>query len=148
MQRPSHLHHDDRKLIALWLAVGGTMAVIVALWILILPSQLAQDGRINLNVSQWYAARQNDVRPQQKSFSQVMAEQEAQLNAMDQSQTTQPTNADSVRNIGALPAAIESALQNVNAPAAGTNAAANVKAGTNAPTNVNAPVAVNAPKKP
>ncbi|MEK9151870.1 MAG: hypothetical protein AAB692_00735 [Patescibacteria group bacterium] len=47
-------HHDPdegKRHLALWLAVGGTMAVIVALWAMLLPAQMGDFS--------FFGARQN-----------------------------------------------------------------------------------------
>jgi hypothetical protein len=47
-----------RRVIALWLAVGGSMAVIVAVWALVLPWQLGSVvGSARLDSSRWSVVR-------------------------------------------------------------------------------------------
>ena len=73
------LHEHHRKHIALWVAVGGTMAVIVALWVLILPMQL-QDMRVAgfRGAARW-SAQAPEERASAASFTDVLAQQRRTL---------------------------------------------------------------------
>jgi hypothetical protein len=129
------LNPNDRKHVVMWAAVGGTMLVIVALWVMILPSQLAQTGRSEMNFSRWYQARTEDTKSDRQSFSEVMAEQKAQLDALENSQKTNTSieEAKNVQKIDELRAKIDAATNanaNTNAPATSdtTAPAANVNA--------------------
>ncbi|HTM67670.1 MAG TPA: hypothetical protein VL426_00065 [Candidatus Binatia bacterium] len=102
---PLHEHH--RKHIALWVAVGGTMAVIVALWVLILPMQL-QDSRFAgfRGAARWSAARADE--PSSKpTFSEVLSAQRRTL--QDIEKRTGTSSGDTSLKIQELRAKIEAA---------------------------------------
>jgi len=111
------MHQEHRKHIALWVAVGGTMAVIVALWVLILPMQL-QDSRF---LGMRGAARWNGVHVEEggnngPSFGDVLAKQRRRL--LDIEKKTGTSTQDATVKIQELRAKIEAANQKNEAPAA------------------------------
>lgn len=74
-----------RKHLAMWIAVGGTMAVIVVLWLLILPMQLREQRFTGLRgATRWYTAEDGwtETAPQQ-SLTEVLAEQRRRLDAIE-----------------------------------------------------------------
>jgi hypothetical protein len=74
---------DQHRHLALWIAVGGTAAAVVALWALILPTQIR---RVRLegerDRSRWTVLGE-DGQSVQKSFSDIMAEQRARLDEIE-----------------------------------------------------------------
>ena len=131
-----HLDDHQKKHLVLWTAVGGTTAVIVALWAFVLPQQLARfssasgDG----SLTRWMSAQQPaDSGEKQQTFMEVLQAQRARLDAVANSQASAGKTGNNV-NIDELRAKINSALN--------TNAASN--ANLNAPTDLN----LNAPAKP
>lgn len=104
---PLHEHH--RKHIALWVAVGGTMAVIVALWVLILPMQL-QDARFaGLRGAARWSARPAEESDAKATFSDVLAQQRKTLLDLEKRTGTSP--GDTSLKIDELRAKIEAASQ-------------------------------------
>ena len=98
---------DDyqKKRLALWASVGGTMAVIVALWAFVLPQQLGKlashsgDG----SLTRWMSVRQSAVDPgeQSQTFSEMLQKQRDRLNAVAQNQRDVGNTGNNV-NIDAL----------------------------------------------
>lgn len=75
---------NRNKHVALWVAVGGTMAAIVALWFVALPLQM-RDVRLDglRDAVRWGAAR--DAAPaEEPSFDDALAAQRRALEAMEQ----------------------------------------------------------------
>lgn len=74
-----------RKHLAMWVAVGGTMAVIVVLWLLILPMQLSQQRFTGLrDATRWYTAEDGwTATDEQPSFAEVLEEQRRKLDAIE-----------------------------------------------------------------
>lgn len=75
-QEKSDSHSKDlrayrRKHVALWTAVGGTMALIVTLWAILIPTQF-ELGRSSASrkADRWYSMESNEER--QKSFSEAL----------------------------------------------------------------------------
>ena len=101
------LHEHHRKHIALWVAVGGTMAVIVALWVLILPMQL-QDSRFAgfRGASRWSAVApdESDTQP---TFTEVLSRQREVL--LDLEKRAGTSQDDTSLKIQELRAKIEAA---------------------------------------
>jgi len=74
---------EQRKYVAFWVAVGGTSAVVVALWAMIVPTQLR---RVRLEAqkdrSRWGVV--DDAGGEKvKSFSELMEEQRAALDEIE-----------------------------------------------------------------
>ena len=110
------LHEHHKKHIALWVAVGGTMAVIVALWVLILPMQLQGSRFIGMRgAARWNAAGADDGQAE-SSFVDVLARQRQRL--LDIEKTTGTTRQDASLKIQELRAKIEAASQRNEAPSA------------------------------
>lgn len=67
----AELHHHRRKHLALWTAVGGTMTLVVTLWVLLLPTQF-ELGRSSAmkDSDRWYALQAEDQK--QKSFHEAL----------------------------------------------------------------------------
>ncbi|MEY4744436.1 MAG: hypothetical protein RL272_381 [Candidatus Parcubacteria bacterium] len=112
-----HRRHDEHKRhLALWIAVGGTMSVIVVLWVLILPMQL-QGQRFNgmRDAARWNAAR-GDGAAEAPTLAEVLAKQRRQLEAIEKGQQAKTTGA--AAKIDELRAKIEAASQKNEAPPA------------------------------
>lgn len=65
------LRHHRRKHLALWIAVGGIMALVVTLWALLLPTQF-ELGRSSVakDSDRWYALQKEDQK--RKSFHEAL----------------------------------------------------------------------------
>lgn len=65
------LRHHRRKHLALWTAVGGTMALVVTLWAVLLPTQF-ELGRSSAakDSDRWYALQKEDQK--RKSFHEAL----------------------------------------------------------------------------
>lgn len=114
---PERLDEHSRKHIALWVAVGGTMAVIVALWVLILPMQLRDLSFTGVrDAARWYTTEVEATGGPQPTFSEVLRQQRLDLEEIERQATTE-TSVDSSAKIDELRAKIE-ASNNANAPAA------------------------------
>jgi hypothetical protein len=59
-EKPRRLPDVDRRELSLWLAVGGTMSLVVAIWFLLLPWQLQSMIRQSLTpTGQWAVVKGN-----------------------------------------------------------------------------------------
>jgi hypothetical protein len=114
---PGRLDEHSRKHLALWIAVGGTMAVIIALWVLILPMQLADMKFSGVgDAARWYTTQVDATGGPQPTFSEVLAQQRRDLEEIER-QTTTESSGNSSAKIEELRAKIE-ASNDVNvAPA-------------------------------
>lgn len=112
-------HDEHRRHIALWVAVGGTMAVIVALWVLILPMQLSDTRFLGLrDAARWNAANGDDGSTE-PTFQEVLLQQRRQLESYERSAGISAET--SVDKIEELRAKIEAASKrNEAAPATTT----------------------------
>lgn len=125
---------DDyhKKRLVLWASVGGTMAVIVALWAFVLPHQLAKfsaEAKDDSSLSRWISERKADGQEANQSFVELLQRQRDRLNAVERNQREAGnTNANNAIDIDELRAKINSGL----------NANADAGAGA-ADTNTNAP---------
>ena len=115
-------HDEHKRHVALWVAVGGTMAVIVALWVLILPMQLSDSRFLGLrDAARWNAAGSDAGDDPSPTFEEALAQQRRQLRAFEES--ISETKNDSVTKIQELRAKIEAASQKKEiAPPANINA--------------------------
>ncbi len=121
-----HRRDEHKRHIALWVAVGGTMAVIVALWVLILPMQL-QDMRFAgvRDAARWNAARSADAPESGTTLDDVLAAQRRKLQAIERNVNANgQANTSAALKIDELRAKIEAASQK-NEAAPPTNAPAN-----------------------
>lgn len=50
------LHPHAKKKVAIWVAVGGIMALVVAMWVILLPTQL-KDANLFGNADRWQVYR-------------------------------------------------------------------------------------------
>lgn len=93
------LQPSQKKRVTLWVAVGGTMAVIVTLWALQLPSQMARMRTQSQGpVSRWIPSdgpQAEEEKP--KTLQEVIAEQREQISdledlqrAVDEQEKTSP----------------------------------------------------------
>lgn len=77
-------HQEHRKHVAFWVAVSGTSAIVVALWAMILPTQLR---RIRLSAQQdksrWGVVEDTQAKEKVKPFAEIMAEQRATLDEIE-----------------------------------------------------------------
>lgn len=91
---------EQRKYVAFWIAVGGTSAVVVALWAMILPTQLQ---RVRLEAqkdrSRWGVVDDGGG-AKVKTFNELMAEQRTTLDEIEKrvspSGTQEPASAASI----------------------------------------------------
>lgn len=83
MQQQGHDVH--KKHFAMWIAVGGTMAVIVVLWLLILPMQLREQRFTGLRgATRWYTAEEGwAANAEQPSFAEILEQQRKRLDAIE-----------------------------------------------------------------
>ncbi len=111
---------DDyhKKRLVLWASVGGTTAIIVALWAFVLPHQLAKfkaDSSGDASLSRWISERKADGQDSSQSFVELLQRQRERLNAVARNQLEAGnTNASNAINIEELRAKINSGL-NANA---------------------------------
>jgi hypothetical protein len=100
-------HHQKR--VAMFVAVGGTTAVIGALWLLVLPMQL--DGATRLGAAR--AARwgnADDAGPKtERTFTQIIEEQKMQLQRLEAERETTPEGEESANGPADLLTKIEAA---------------------------------------
>ncbi len=89
--RPVAASGYGRKHLALWLAVGGTMAVIIAMWLMLLPMQLNDTRLPNAgDLSRWSVVR--SAKDQTRSFEDNLRAIRQKLNELTQSsQQIQPS---------------------------------------------------------
>ncbi len=86
-----------KKQLALWLAVGGTMAVIVTMWVLLLPMQLS-DIRLPSarDLSRWSVVK--SAKEQSRTFDENLRAIRQKLNELTQTSQQQaqpaPVNID------------------------------------------------------
>lgn len=75
----------DKKNATLWLAVAGTMAVVVTLWLLQLPSQLERlEQSAASPVSRWGVRERSEAPEEKKTLGEVIEEQRRELEKMQQ----------------------------------------------------------------
>src|SRR5512142_2167974 len=112
-----HRRDEHKRHIALWVAVGGTMAVIVALWVLILPMQL-QDMRFAgvRDAARWNAARSADAPESGTTLDDVLAAQRRKLQAIEQNVGSVNASGGAALKIDELRAKIEAAAKKNEAP--------------------------------
>jgi septal ring factor EnvC (AmiA/AmiB activator) len=135
------LNDEHKRHLVLWASVGGTAAVIVALWAFVLPHQLARfsaESSDDGSLSRWMTERKSGTSgDSSQSFSELLQKQRERLNAVARNQIeTGNTNANNGINIEDLRAKINSGL-NANA-ATDTNLPAG-QAGSATKPNDNAP---------
>lgn len=119
-----HRRDEHKRHIALWVAVGGTMAVIVALWVLILPMQLSDMRFAGVrDAARWNAARGADA-DSGTSLSDVLATQRRRLEAIEKNTAATGQQGSATLKIDELRAKIEAAAKKNEAPPA-TNEPAN-----------------------
>lgn len=101
-----------RKHFAMWIAVGGTMAVIVVLWLLILPMQLSTQRFTGLrDATRWYTAEEGWAATEaQPSLAEVLEEQRRRLDAIELN--TGAAVGGNAKKVEDLRAKIEAANQN------------------------------------
>jgi hypothetical protein len=110
-----------RKLIALWLAVGGSMAVIVVLWFVLLPVQIGDLRLPNAaDLARWrtLAPASNTNMSLDETLTQIRSRLEKLTNSSQPGPTQQP---NTVVNIEALRQKLEAAALRNEAAAPGTN---------------------------
>ncbi|HSD12760.1 MAG TPA: hypothetical protein VLC10_04325 [Patescibacteria group bacterium] len=115
-------HDEHKRHIALWVAVGGTMAAIVTLWVLILPLQLrGMHFSGAADAARWNATRGETTAA---SFEDVLAQQRRQLDAIEKNTGTAAQAGSAALKIDELRAKIEAASKK-NEAAPATNEPAN-----------------------
>jgi len=114
----------DRKLTALWLAVGGSVAVIVALWFMLLPMQI---GELRLpsakDLDRWHTLK--PAADTVKSFDENLRLIRERLGQLTNStQAPAPANKPAtVVDIEQLRQKLEAASQRIESQATNTNEA-------------------------
>lgn len=76
---------EHHRHIALWIAVGGTVAAVVALWALILPTQMRQIRLVSdKDRSRWsVVASDEGERMKAKPLGDILQEQRAKLDELE-----------------------------------------------------------------
>jgi hypothetical protein len=82
----AEFRHHRRKHVALWTAVGGTMALIAVLWVMLLPFQL-KGGMFSgfKDASRWYTVNFEDDKSQQ-TLEETLDGIGAKLDALEKDQ--------------------------------------------------------------
>jgi len=96
--RPASIFGGDRRHLALWLAVGGTTAVIVVMWFLLLPMQLGDVRLPNAkDLSRWSV--KTEVAPEVRSFDENLRLIRERLTELTQQSATAPVSEPQTVNI-------------------------------------------------
>lgn len=123
IDEPAQPPHEERhrKLTALWLAVGGSMAVIVALWLILLPVQIGDLRLPNIkDLSRWRAV--TPATNATVSFDSALTQIKSRLEVLtNSSPPSAATKAKTLINIDALRQKLEAAAQRNEAAAPGAN---------------------------
>jgi len=96
--QPASIFGGDRRHLALWLAVGGTTAVIVVMWFLLLPMQLGDVRLPNAkDLSRWSV--KTEAAPEARSFDENLRLIRERLTELTQQSATAPVSEPQTVNI-------------------------------------------------
>lgn len=117
-------HHQRH--VVLFVATGGTLMLVVALWVMILPTQIGSGRGIGIkSAASWIKTAPGEQADTPRSFGEVMSRLRQNLNDFESAQRARYAQEDAIKTeTDRLRARIES-LNGTNAPAANAPANAN-----------------------